>query len=125
MSVSQQDFGFDRTDLAIIGKTRTIPFVISNIQVADIASAEWALFTLTPEEDPNQTSLVTKTVAGGGINLANNGSDVDVVVTLDPADTALPTPLAGGDYFHRLDYVHTGGDQFEVGRGRARLTPRV
>ena len=124
MSVSQQDFGFDPTNLAIIGKTITIPFVISNIQTADIASAEWSLFTLTPEEDPNRTALVTKTNASG-ITLTNNGSNVDAVVTLDPADTTLPTQLAGGDYFHRLDYVHTNSDQFEAARGKGRLTPRV
>ena len=64
---------------------------------------------------------MTKTV-GSGITLTDNAPNVDVVVTLAPADTSA---LAGGDYFHRLDYVHTNGDQFEAARGTGRLTPRV
>ena len=121
MSSAQQDFGFNRADPVIIGKTAQVQFVIPNLTAANVASAEWALYVLRPIEDPNQTALVTKTV-GSGIALADGASGLEVLVTLDPADT---TSLAGGDYFHRLDYVHTSGDQFEAARGTGRLTPRI
>ncbi|MGI9493814.1 MAG: hypothetical protein ACR2QF_15565 [Geminicoccaceae bacterium] len=121
MSSAQQDFGFNRADPVIVGKTAQVQFTIANLTAAEVASAEWALFTLRPEEEPSQTALVTKTV-GSGITLTDNAGSLDVLVSLDPDDTST---LPGGDYFHRLDYVHTNGDQFEAARGTGRLTPRV
>lgn len=121
MSVAQQNFGFDAADPVIIGKKATIQFDIPNLLVSGVASAEWALFSLRPEENASQTPLFTKTV-GSGIGLTDGAAGLEVLVTIDPGDTSL---LAGGDYFHRLDYVATGGDEFEAARGTGRLTPRV
>jgi len=118
MSVSNQNFGFTDGDPVIIGKTAQVQFTIANLTAADVASAEWSLFALRPIEDPTQTALVTKT----DLALTDNAGSLEVLVTLDPADTSA---LAGGDYFHRLDYVHTNGDQFEAARGTGRFTPRV
>ena len=122
MSSGLQNFGFDPTNPIIIGKDASINFPTADLQAANVASAEWALFALRPEESTSQSALVTKTVAGGGITLTNNGTSVDFTVTLNPADTSA---LAGGDYFHRLDYVHTDGRELEAARGNGRLTPRV
>lgn len=121
MSIAEQNFGFDAADPVVIGKIARIQFVIPNLLIAGVTSAEWALFSLRPEESVSQTPLVTKTV-GSGIALTDGVGGLEVLVTIDPGDTA---SLSGGDYFHRLDYVATGGDLFEAARGVGRLTPRV
>lgn len=121
MSIAEQDFGFDPKDLVVIGKTAKRQFLIPALQVSGVTSAEWALFDLSPEEQSGQTARVTKTV-GSGLALSDVGSDLQVDLTLDPADTV---NLAGGDFFHRLDYVAASGDQVEALRGTGRLTPRV
>ena len=123
MSIGRQDLGFDPKDLVVINKTNVLQFLIAGLQVAGVTSAEWAMFTLSPaKQSTPQTALITKTDVAG-ITVTDVGSDLQVEVKLDPADTA---SLAGADYFHRLDYVAaSGGDQIEELRGRIRLTPRA
>ena len=123
MSTAQQDLGFALSNLVVIGKTNVRQFLITGLQVADVTSAEWAMFALSPvEQTAPQTALITKTDVAG-LTLTNVGADLQIELELDPADTA---SLAGGDYFYRLDYVAAaGGDQIEQQRGRIRLTPRA
>lgn len=72
-------------------------------------------------ETPTPNVLVTKTNVSG-TQLTDGAEGLELLVTLDPADTAA---LTGGDYFHRLDYVSTTADEVESLRGRGRLTPRI
>ncbi|MEM9670660.1 MAG: hypothetical protein AAF950_17220 [Pseudomonadota bacterium] len=120
MSLSGQDFGLTDGDPVILGKTFVVQFTITGLQASEVVSAEWIL----ADQDPGigtSTPIVTKTV-GSGITLTNSGADLQVTVTVDPADTAT---LTAGDYFHRLDYVHSDGSQYEAARGTGRLTARV
>jgi len=120
MSLSGQDFGKTIGDPVILGKTFVLQFMITGLQASEVTSAEWILAT----EDPSLGSasvLFTKTV-GSGIVLTNVGSDLHVTVTVDPGDTSA---LDAGDYFHRPDYAHTDGSQYEAARGIGRLTARV
>lgn len=120
MSLSGQDFGKTVGDPVILGKTFVLQFTITGLQASEVTSAEWILAT----EDPSLGSasvLVTKSV-GSGIVLTNFGADLQVRVTVDPADTSA---LTAGDFFHRLDYTHTDGSQYEAARGIGRLTARV
>lgn len=122
MSLSGQDFGKTIGDPVILGKTFVLQFTITGLQASEVVSAEWILAS----EDPNlgtPTTHITKTV-GSGIVLANSGSDLLVTVTVDPTDMT-DISLPAGDYFHRLDYVHTDGSQYEAARGIGRLTARV
>lgn len=121
MSLAQQNFGFDPKNPVILGKTNRFQFDIPNLLVSDVSSMEWILADLSPVETPTPNVLVTKT-NGSGIALTDGPEGLEVLVTLDPADTAA---LAGGDYFHRLDYISTTADEVESLRGRGRLTPRV
>ncbi len=120
MTVSGQDFGTADGAPVVIGKTFVVEFTIADLQSSEVSSAEWIL----ADEDPGPgtpTILVTKTV-GSGIVLIDSGDDLQVTVTVDPSDTE---DLDASDYFHRLDYVHTDGSEFEAARGTARLTGRV
>lgn len=120
MSLSGQDFGATDGDPVILGKTFVLQFTITGLQASEVVSAEWILADQAPGQG-TQTPIVTKTI-GSGIALADSGSDLQVTVTVDPADTSA---LTAGDYFHRLDYVHTDGSQYEAARGTGRLTARV
>ncbi|MGI9420408.1 MAG: hypothetical protein ACR2RA_21515 [Geminicoccaceae bacterium] len=121
MSIGEQDFGFDPKEPVALGKTIVIQVDIPNLLISGVTSAEWALFQSNPQEQPTQTALVTKTI-GAGIALTDGASGLEVLVTLDPGDTSA---LAVADYYHRLDYVASGGGQHEAARGRARLSARV
>ena len=120
MSLAGQNFGFADSDPVIIGKTFVIQFTIADLQVANVVSAEWILAETDPAEGTS-TPDITKSL-GSGIALQDSGADLLVTVTVDPDDM---TDLAPGDYFHRLDYEHTDGSQYEAARGIGRLTPRI
>lgn len=121
MSKGNQNFGFDPDDPVIIGKTATITVFVAGLTAAEVASADWRLFDRTPAEG-TISPLVTKSTGGSGLTVANVTGGVNFTVLLDPADTSA---LEGGDYFHRVDYVHTDGSEHESGRGMGRLTARA
>ena len=121
MSFGNQNFGFERPNLAVIGKEILIDFRIPGVQSSGIASAEWVLSLTNPEEESGGSALITKTV-GAGIVLVNNNDDVLAQLTVDGDDT---TGFSPGIYFHRLDYVDTGGSLHEAARGLGKLTRRL
>lgn len=116
-SLSEQNFGFDKDDLAVIGKEITFTVVIAGLQVSDIESVDWVL------KSDAGTALITKT-DDDGIALTNNvvTGALQAVVTIDGADTE---EIAAGDYRHRLEYVTTGGADRESLRGYGRLTAPI
>ena len=121
MSLGEQNFGFDPANPVVLGKKIEILFVIPDLLVAGVSSVEWILADTSPRETPSPNVSVTKTNVSG-IQLTDGAEGLEVLVTMDPIDTAA---LSGGDYFHRLDYVHTDGSEQEAARGTGRLTPRA
>ena len=120
MSLSNQNFGFTDGDPVILGKRNVIKFTISDLTAAEVDSAEWVLMDISPVEG-TPTALVTKSTSSG-IAVADGSSGLEATITLEGSDTS---SLSGGDYFHRLDYVHTDGALYEAARGTGRLTPRA
>lgn len=120
MTVSGQDFGTTDGSPVVVGKTIVVEFTIADLQSSEVTSAEWILADKNPEDD-DPSILITKTV-GSGIVLADSGTDLQVTVTVDATDTE---DLDAGDYFHRLDYVHTDGSSYESARGTARLHAHI
>lgn len=121
MSKGEQNIGFNRFKLVTIGKQYQVNWEIPGRALADLASVQYILADKDPEVDSTAAILVTKTV-GSGIVLTGSNDNVYALVTVDGADT---TGLAQGSYFHRLDYVTTGGALHENGRGAVKAVRRV
>ena len=120
MTLDAQNFGFTASSPVVLGKNIVLAFTIEGVVASDLSAAEWSLFDFQPIGGGTApTAVITKTV-GSGIALTDDGTDLTVTVSIDDSDQV---DMAPGDYWHRLDYTKTSGDEVQAARGLARLSP--
>ena len=86
------------------------------VDVSGASAAQW-IMQKYPE---SITTDITKTLAGGEIDVATSGASGVVTITILSADTA---SLASGEYYHELRITDATGSDSTITVGEINLRP--